>query len=274
MKAPEMNKELANYNQIPEGVEWNPDKGWETFCKKITASNGPQLLIKWIAIAASVVLIFGTTYFFQIKPKQWYTNVSSSIQELDISNELKLVLNKDAKIAYHAKKRVMHLSGQAQVSVNESSDITFVVGKDSLMAKQAVFFVWYNHTSQQQIVHVESGQLIYKANNYALKVEAGEVLNNTNDMLVFIESIANTNYKAWLNKEFVFDDMPLFLVMDQLQQVFQFDYNYADKETKYCLINGSYSGESIQEIVKQIPQDKHLEIRINNNQLTIAGPGC
>lgn len=185
----------------------------------------------WMKIAAMVLMLstLGYGYFFW-KNKDIVVNTGTAIlTDVVLPDGTNLKLNAGTTISYSrnsflSDRKLTLEKGEAFIEVvaNPASRFRVLLGAVEARDIGTRFNIRRNDT--QSVVIVEEGQVELRRNDTAQKVNltAGKlgVYDAQRKTLTAIDN-PDLNYKAWLDKSFVFNAIPLQEVLQKLEEVYQ-----------------------------------------------------
>lgn len=200
--------------------------------------NQPLKLIKsktlpyfWMKIAATLLILstLGYGYFFW-KNKDVVINTGTAVlSNVLLPDGTDLKLNAGTIISYSknnflADRKLVLVKGEAFIQVAANSDSQFRVEMGAMEAKDIGTRFNISRNEAQSTVIVEEGEVEFRESGTTKKVNltAGKlgVYDVTHKTLVALDN-PDLNYKAWLDKRFVFTEVPLQVVVQKLEKVFQ-----------------------------------------------------
>ncbi|MGY4383641.1 transmembrane sensor [Pedobacter sp. UYP24] len=182
-------------------------------------------------IAAVFLVMLSVGYYFLNQGK--YATISipenASVTRIVLPDETILNLNAGTKIRYNkenfnADRKLEILSGEAFIQVVKHEGVQFEVVAGAIEAQDiGTSFNVLKHNDDVSVV-VEEGIVALKqqGTDRQLILTAGKIGSyNANTKTLIMAENANPNFKAWVNKNFTFEEMPLHAVAQELEKVYQ-----------------------------------------------------
>lgn len=232
-----------------------------------------------VAAAAAVVLMVGV--FWMVQP--------SSVQMAEVTttgNEQKKVvlpdksivwLNGNSTLTYPEKfgknNREVRMEGDLVFEVSHNKEKPFIVKTDDLAVK--VLGTKFNINSSKNnnaasFVHVINGKVKVQrddlvGNQLILEKGMSGMLNQQDSL--FITKEFSPNRLFWLNKELVFDGMPLEKVIEDLEYVFDVKIEVDNPAILNCPFAGKFGeGITVEEILESMTYIFNVEIENKESQ--------
>lgn len=227
-----------NLDLLMEGHEIDAQQSWNVLDQKLSQDDQPLKLMKnkvmpyfWMKIAAMFLVLstLGYGYFFW-KNKDTEINTGTvALSNVVLPDGTALKLNAGTTIRYNrnnflADRKLVLVKGEAFVQVAANPSSQFSVQMGVMEAKDIGTRFNIRKDDTQSTVIVEEGEVEFRESGTARKVNltAGKlgVYDETNKTLIALDN-PDVNYKAWLDKNFVFTEVPLQEVAQQLEKVYQ-----------------------------------------------------
>ena len=218
----------------------NADASWSMLEKKIEDQEqftDPVArrftLGRIIRIAAVFLIILSVGYFFLSQDKYAIVSVpqNAAVARIVLPDETIVDLNSGTKIKYDKKdflnnKTVEVLEGEVfiQVVKHDGKQLKVIVGDVEAQDIGTSFNVSKSGDDDDVAIVVEEGAVAMKHINdeNQLLISAGKVGSyDSKTRKMIVGDNTNHNYKAWLNKHFTFNAMPLAQVAVELEKVYQ-----------------------------------------------------
>tara|TARA_R110002073_G_scaffold128999_6_gene275278 strand:- start:44063 stop:44977 length:915 start_codon:yes stop_codon:yes gene_type:complete len=223
-------EDYLKYAQIVETLEtvetpsFNVDENFQATLNKLSQSNKEQkkkrVLPLWsYATAASIaLLIFVYSFFFQVTT---YTTQLAEKTIFELPDGSSVNLNSGSKITFKKynwnKNRELNLEGEAFFKVKKGE--SFVV--NSKQGNVTVLGTQFTVNSREDLYHItcfEGKVLVVTTKKDSIYLTKGQVfrLQNTEAQ----EYVINDSTPSWLNEETTFTEMPIKLVIEELERQF------------------------------------------------------
>lgn len=209
---------------------------WETLDHKISNQKDespvkPHLKISlWLKVAAAVLVMLSVGYYFMMGNSYIVVSTAknAAITHLTLPDGTDLKLNAATVIKYPKdfknNRRLELLEGEAFVHVVEHGGPQFIVELGELEAQDiGTRFNVLRNASKISVV-VEDGEVALKHVSLPMQVlltKGKSGIYNLETKKLSAADNLNQNYKSWLDKKFIFQDIPIGEVAHQLSQVYQ-----------------------------------------------------
>lgn len=226
-----------NMNKLFERGGYDAQSSWEVLDKKISTDTVDEPTINrrngnaklWYGIAASILILLSVGYYFNYRNKYEEVNTGSKGTYLILPDSTRVDLNSATAIRYHKQtflknRKLELLSGEVFINVTNHKlpQFKLVIGELEALDIGTSFNVV--KTDKSIHVIVENGEIALKQPSADKQVMLTPGKLGTYDLdtkaLLALDNL-NPNYKSWLNKEFVFNEVPLKDVASQLSKVYQ-----------------------------------------------------
>ncbi|WP_316822174.1 FecR domain-containing protein [Pedobacter gandavensis] len=185
----------------------------------------------WMKMAAMLLILstLGYGYFFW-KNKDIVINTGTALlTNVVLPDGTDLNLNAGTSISYSKNnfltdRKLVLINGEAFVKVAPNQKSQFRVEMGGVEAKDIGTRFNISRNEQQSTVIVEEGEVEFKEAGTTRKVNltAGKlgIYDHKNQTLMALDN-PDLNYKAWLDKNFVFTEVPLKEVVQKMEKVYQ-----------------------------------------------------
>jgi transmembrane sensor len=218
---------------------YDTQASWESLDRKISRQEDtPEAAIKpltatslWFSVAAAVLIICAIGYYFIAQGR--YVLISTAddaaISHVVLPDGTKVNLNAATKIRYRksnftADRKLELLKGEVFIQVKNHTSSQFRVDLGPIEAEDigTSFNVVRNDHKIAVVVAEGKVALKYLDKNQEILLTAGKlgVYDQKTNTLVAADNL-NVNYKAWVDKDFVFQEIPIHQVVAQLEKVYQ-----------------------------------------------------
>ncbi|MHA4893473.1 FecR family protein [Pedobacter sp. PWIIR3] len=186
-------------------------------------------MITKIAAVVLVMLSVGLYFFSQSKYETVSIPENASVARIVLPDETILNLNAGTEIRYNkdsfkADRKLEILKGEAFIQVVKHEGAQFKVVAGNIEAQDiGTSFNVFKHNDDVSVT-VEEGIVAFKEKgaDRQLVLTAGKMGSyNASAKALLMTNNANPNFKAWINKRFTFEEMPLSVVATQLEKVYQ-----------------------------------------------------
>jgi len=288
-----LNKAYLGYLRIWEMTpnapadQWNTDLAWMNFEKQHLSASTPVRSLRnkvaYWAIAASVLLAIGATFFFALSPSSktyLYTEASSSIIELKDGS--KVYLNKGSGITvfpFSRKGRHVELSGEAffEVSPDANRPFSITCGKTVTEVVGTTFDI--RQSKDQVLLYVNSGKVIFRSiddNQTALALTSGEAAYFENNKMQMVPN-PSPNTLAWKTKELQLKNLSFPEAIKDVSAYFGVIITVENKALNECgKINSTlpFKNPQVKTVLEVIARSVNATVNEENGKYTIKGGSC
>ncbi len=280
-KAFESDKENKLYQDILNGVEkldvpaYNSDALYAKLKTRIENQNSSQstkvisMIPKWLyAVAASVILIFGFTIFYNNDIS--YTSDYGEKISFTLPDNSEVILNANSHITYDNKKweskRELYLEGEAFFKVIKGSKFTVLTKTGSVSVLGTQFNV--NSNKKSSIFQVDCFEGVVKVEQDAIskiikKGEAVRIFNKKIDQWKF-----NELQPLWITQESAFYNSPIKQVIKALEN--QYDIKIESSKVNDSLrFTGVFTHSDLDKALKIVFESLDINYELTNNNSVI-----
>lgn len=280
-KAFESDKENKLYQDILNGVEkldvpaYNSDALYAKLKTRIENQNSSQstkvisMIPKWLyAVAASVILIFGFTIFYNNDIS--YTSDYGEKISFTLPDNSEVILNANSHITYDNKKweskRELYLEGEAFFKVTKGSKFTVLTKTGSVSVLGTQFNV--NSNKKSSIFQVDCFEGVVKVEQDAIskiikKGEAVRIFNKKIDQWKF-----NELQPLWITQESAFYNSPIKQVIKALEN--QYDIKIESSKVNDSLrFTGVFTHSDLDKALKIVFESLDINYELTNNNSVI-----
>lgn len=229
----------VNMDKLYRKNGYDIQTSWESLNRKITAQDDePGTIVKplrntslWYKIAAAVLLTCALGYYF-IEQSRYVlisTADNAAITRMVLPDGTEVNLNAATKIKYRKdnfeeNRKLELLSGEVFIHVIKHTSSQFRVELGDVEAEDIGTSFNVTRNDEKITVVVEEGKVALKHLdlNQEILLTAGKLgVYDTKRKHLLAADNLDVNYKAWLDKDFVFQEIPVVQVAEQLQKVYQ-----------------------------------------------------
>jgi ferric-dicitrate binding protein FerR (iron transport regulator) len=275
--------EMINKNYQNSDIEtnsdetkFNPENAWMKLQNKIDKESNSGFTtfksVSKIRIAASIIIVIGImlTGILLLNPfatvKYAQIKTGNEIKELKLSDGSVITLNRNSVLKYPetfaSEKREIEFSGEAYFEIAKNPQKPFIIKTNDAEIK--VLGTSFNVRSEQKnevIVNVNSGkvQLVNKNNESLVltKNETGKIENNT--LTKNINS--DLNYSAWKTKHFIYENVKLNTVINDLNRVYQTNIVFKNLDIGEIKITTEFVNKPIDSVIEIICVSQNLKYK-------------
>lgn len=237
-----------NIDKLFEQKGYDPQSSWEVLDKKISRDTDKGHLVNmrrntnklWYGIAASIMIVISAGYYFSFKSSDEIISTGKQATYVILPDSTRIDLNSATRIKYNKRnflknRKLELLSGEVFINIinHRLPQFKLVMGEVEAVDIGTSFSVIRD--AKVINVVVENGVVALKqpSANKEVMLTAGKLgtYNLGDKSLTAIDNL-NPNYKSWINKEFVFNEVPLRDVVVQLSDVYKEPILIKDAELK------------------------------------------
>ncbi len=262
-------KDLWSRGDI-EVVDFDSEKAWNTVQATIADKNRNQSKVislyknlRRIA-AVAAILIIGTIsvyYFVQIyqTPETIVAQASPNerTKEIFLSDGSKVWLNRNASLEYPEifgkYSRDVELTGEAFFEVSKNPDKPFIVSTSNSSIKVLGTSFNVSSTSKKTKVTVTTGKVkvtnadgsnkVVITKGYSASVSGNQVEKFQTE---------NQNYLSWKTGEFVFENVEINKVIEDLNTYYQKQLSIEGSPENNCLLTADFNQAKLQDVIEII----------------------
>ncbi|SHF64239.1 FecR family protein [Pedobacter caeni] len=231
----------VNLDKLVGRLEIDAQQSWESLDKKINDQPDLEELVflkeekqnhYWLKIAAAILLVSSVGFYFVWRNQDVviHTDQNTALTNIVLPDGTEVKLNAATSISYHKNtfktdRKLELLKGEAFIHVAKGSSSQFRVDLGELEAKDIGTRFNISKTEHKTTVIVEEGEVALRQNSTAkeLRLTPGKIgLYNPMTGALIAEDNQDLNYKAWIDKSFVFKAVAVGEVAGQLQKVYNF----------------------------------------------------
>jgi len=252
-----------NLDKLSEERGYSVEDSWTALDSKLQdhSNNRRSISIRlWLGIAASVFLISALAYYFLAYPDYQIVTTGKLAKLVSLPDGTIVNLNAQTSIKYSKRyfkqdRKLELITGEAFIQVVKHNGPQFhvVLGDVQAMDIGTSFNLQKTEADIKVIVaegkvammHIGSGEEIMlipgKIGIYDLQTKTLQSTENR-----------DVNYKAWIDKNFVFKNAPLPEVLNQLEKVYQTSILIDGTELKNRMFTASLHYESLDSVLAVI----------------------
>lgn len=253
------------------------DKGLEDLekRKKFVINNAPakqKSTFSWIKIAASVLILISSSYFFYNYFSNPITTIETSIAQnktINLPNGSTVSLDALSKVSYQEKKwkknRIINLRGQGYFDVTKGSSFTVKTSNGFIKVLGTQFNVKATKNVFEVICY--EGKVSVETENDTQELVKGESAIIKENKLLFRE---NRDYQPdWINGFSKYEKTPLYIIMDDLKKYYNVKIALPQKY-KSLKFSGTITHSNVNIAFETLFNTMEIEYDMNeNNVITI-----
>lgn len=250
--------------------------------------HGRTPLKRILRYAAVVVAVVSMHYLYQVMKTPSHVDTKNELQEvfveygktasLTLPDGTKITLDAGTSLSYPIDftndTREVHLRGEGYFEVAPNLQKPFIINANDAVIK--VIGTKFNvsaWTKNQAVkVAVAEGRVSLRSSNQAeidaVVIKMGE-LSALRDQEILTKPVRVDieKYLAWLNRDLVFDNTPLFEVLDQLERWYKLQFELPDPVYYSVRISGAIKKKPVNDIIEALSMMINLESRREGNRV-------
>lgn len=224
----------SNIDKLYHENHCNADLSWELLDKKISVDkkSNPQINFRlWYKVAAVLfcILSIGGYFIWQNNYITISTEKDMALTHVVLPDGTSVNLNSETTIRYNkanflTNRKLELLAGEVFIEVVKHNAYQFSVDMGGVVAEDIGTSFNVLKNDQKVAVVVEEGKVALKstqANEQVLLTPGKLGVYDAKTKSLISTNNTDLNYKAWLNKDFFFQEMPLNQVVNELGKVYQ-----------------------------------------------------
>lgn len=246
---------------------------------KIRPLASTRKSVPWYAIAAAVVgLILIGIWLLNRENHSPKTYIATdSPREVQLPDGSRVFMNKNTSITFSPKdasgNRALSMDGVAFFDVKRDVSRPFEVSTPSIRVRVLGTSFLVDAQKEKAEVLVKSGRVrvsLPGVDSLDLTANEGASFKQEAQSLKKIKQI-DPNYLSFVNDSLVFDNTALDQVVRTLSRHFEVDISLENEELKNCLFVGTFTNESLEEILRLMKFSLGIEYRKNGSTYLISG---
>lgn len=278
----------VNLDKLVGRLDIDAQRSWESLDKKI--ENAPALekfpFLKqekqnhyWLKIAASLLILCSIGYYFVQKNQNVVisTDQQATVTNIVLPDGTAVKLNAATTISYNKSsfrrdRKLQLLKGEAFVQVAEDKSVQFRVDLGELEAKDIGTRFNISKNEHKIAVIVEEGKvaLRHHSSNKEVLLTAGKIgLYNPATKELIAANNPDLNYKAWIDKNFVFTAVPIAEVASQLEKAYSSRIDIKGDQLKKRKLTASLKYQTLDSALAVISASLQCKVTKSKNTYTL-----
>ena len=236
----------------------------------------------WMGIAAAILLLVGAFWFFQRSDGSAPVLLAATENTLrdTLMDGSSVALNQHSSLTaeFSSKVRRVKMRGEAyfEVTKNPAKPFIIAVKQVEVTVVGTRFNIDNRSDSTKVIVSVEEGRVKVQSGDQIIYLNAGEQasIDCQSGQMVRSRLSPSSNVIAWVNHQFVFDEVPLSEILPLLEGAYNVQIKLTNKELGKSRLHVRFNNEPIERILNVIAETMCLEVKKENGQYLLDGPGC
>lgn len=236
------------------------DKINQNQSKKVSSKGRVISLYASIAVAASVLLFLGWNAMFRFS-EHFSTSYGTS-QTLALSDHSQVILNADSSIDYpkwFSHNRQLKLNGEAFFKVSKGSKFTVETSVGQVQVLGTQFNVLTGEDFMEVACYEGKVRVSHQGQDWILTRGMNVRINGAN---ITTWNQNTTEKPSWISGESSFSNMPLQMVVQQLEKQYHCSVNYPQNlaQVNYT---GSFPHHSLETALQSVCLPLHLKHKTN-----------
>lgn len=242
-----------------DNIELDENNAWNKIEPKLETENS-GFPMKWLAMAASVLLVVGALFLFQnqefggikTNPISEYSNDLQATKLIELADGSRVRLTKDSYLTYEsAETRKVILNGEAYFEVQHDANLPFEVYTENTTVSVLGTTFNINGKNKDEIqVSLIEGSVSFEAENQKLILAPGEYASYVRSKNSLTnQGTFNPQNNYLLDQKLEFNGTPLISVVETLEHYFNTEIilkgNY-----KECTFTGVFSEPQLEQILE------------------------
>jgi ferric-dicitrate binding protein FerR (iron transport regulator) len=239
----------------------------------------------WMRIAASIIIVFGMSYYFYNNSKSenlQFASISSgeNIKEIKLADGSVIWLNKNSKLEYpekFAKKnRVVKMTGEAYFIIAHNKQKPFIVKTENTTTEVlGTEFNLKSFDNEQNIeIVLKKGKVKFtdsKSKVSELMKPNDRIVLNKKERKIKKETVLNSNFLSWKTKVLDLNNMNLEEIAKTLSEYYNVEIK-ADNSVKNEIFNSTmpFKDVGLDKILKILEVAKDIEIDSVNGKTILT----
>ncbi len=266
----EVSNDLKNYQHVDTKAAWNK------VANNIKVENKVVSFKHWGKVAAMLLLVLASIFVIQsgnsgaASKARVYT---SSSEQIRLDDGSVIVLDQKS-ILTETKSRTIELAGRAyfDIAPDKNKPFTVKTNHGTLTVLGTEFNITTDSVFSQ--IYVTEGKVKHNYNGKDYILAVGDMLTIIGDK-VEITKDSTSQVTAWKSKELNFINENLHNVMRGIGSFYNVEIEF-DSEVKDddCKINTKYSGETLDQVLKELSVIVRLKYENINGKIIIKSFKC
>lgn len=278
----------VNLDKLVGRLDIDAQRSWESLDKKIdhVPAREELTLFKrekqnqyWLKIAASLLILCSVGYYFVQKNQNVVisTDQQTAVTNIVLPDGTTVKLNASTTISYNKNnfkkdRKLELLKGEAFVQVAEDKSVQFRVGLGELEAKDIGTRFNISKNEAKIAVIVEEGKvaLRHQSSNREVLLTAGKMgLYNPATNELTATNNPDVNYKAWIDKSFVFTAVPIAEVASQLEKAYRSKIEISGDQLKKRKLTASLKYQTLDSALAVISASLQCKVTKSKDTYTL-----
>ena len=225
-----------------------------------------------LKVAAMVLAIAGIWWLLSTK-KQTVFYGQRGGSEIVLSDHSKVWLRENSRLEIleiSAAHRVVQLEGEAYFEIQKNTNRSFKITtqKTQIEVLGTRFLVKEKTSELKTYVVVDEGTVRFTTIDTSHSIVLTNKMGAIYDPQYGITSHQEyfPNLASWKSGQYLYDNTPIGLVLEELALVFDVDIVLVNSELQNCKINGLILGKNAKQVLSQIAEQFHMSVSHSKNK--------
>ncbi|MBE7173248.1 MAG: FecR domain-containing protein [Williamsia sp.] len=225
--------------------------------------------IRWIAIAASMILLAGTGYYLWTRLSTEHAVATNTHQSVTLPDGSIVTLRKGSAISYaprfNSAQRVVELEGEAffQVKHDGGQSFSVLTGRVEVKVTGTSFLVRSGDVREE--VMVSSGRVVVtdREKGSQLVLTAGQEALLYNNRLQQVQ-LTDLNYLAWQTGVLEFHNTPFLKVLEDLERYYKVSISADSKDSvviQKAIVTVRFKNQPLEQVLDELVLITGLQTR-------------
>ncbi len=266
-----------NMDKLYNREGYDVEESWESLDQKI---KQPARFL-WYKIAAAVLLTLSVGYYFILADKYitLTTEASAAVSKVVLPDGTIVSLNTGTSIKYNkdnfmANRNLILLQGEVFVKVVNHDGPQFRIDLGEIQAADIGTSFNVSRNDRKISVIVEEGKvaLEHAGKSEQVLLTAGKLgVYDINTKALSSTSNPDVNYKAWMDKHFIFQEVPFEQVAGQLEKVYKMPLEIKGAALKNRKLTATLHYQTLDSVLAVISASLQCKVTKENNTYVLSG---
>lgn len=270
--------------QLAEGSTADENAAWERFREKVVRTQAKRRPLARLnryplrlAAAIALFLTAGWLIWWAVREQQDITPISLASEQHVLNDTLSdgslITLNKRSVLTYtpgfRGKNRMVTLEGEAFFDIARNPQKPFIIHvADATVEVLGTSFNVRNRDRKTQVI-VESGLVNVTYFDQSVQLSAGEKVTISHQDNTIVRGRNRDQVYRYYRKEFIWNDDPLSLLIDKLNEAYDADIVIGDPALEQEKITVTFKNESLDTILNVISDTYNMTIERQGKQIIL-----
>lgn len=270
---------------------------WDSLSKKLDFSEENEVKVipmkaknkipyLFLKIAAGITLIIGVTFAiyhsFSRPSKQFFVAEQLAV-ERKLPDGTVVSLNAGSTLEYpegfEDNFRPVKLKGEAYFDVAHNPEKPFIISVDDIRIEVLGTKFYVNaDTTGNILVILNSGKVaVYykdKASKRVIMNPGDKVDVSKADKTIEKTTNLEENYIAWKTKKLVFNNDPMFEIVQVLNKYYHSRIYITDEKIAKCRVTATFENQSLESVLNVLKATLNVKVKDQGSSIEISGQGC